>query len=765
MAQRDLTGFSWPKGERVRVRMGIHTGAPTAFDGGYVGIDVHRCARVAGAAHGGQIVISDATANHLGRQLPHDVRLLDLGLHQLKDLPELERLYQVGAEGLPAQFPPLKSLGAVSRLPLPGTPLVGRQAELAQLAAMVGRGAARLVTLTGSGGSGKTRLAIELARRCVDDFPDGVHFIPLAEARTGEQMWDAIAETLGAPPGPSAVLGRLATLRLLLVIDNLEQLDEADGVVDQILRDARQVTMVATSRRPLHMSMEQEFPVQPLGMPFADDLAAAQDSPAVQLFVQQGRRVRPDFELRQENVADVVAVCRGLDGLPLAIEIAGARVKVLTPRALVARLNTARLDISTTVHDVADRQRTVRATIAWSYDLLPPGLQTAFARLGVFDGGADLPAIFSVLDDASNPTGADPLEVVTRLVDASLVTLTENHDGEPRVVLLETVRAFAVDRLAATGALDTVRARHARHYLRVLETVGPQLSGDRFWQAREQLDAEQDNLRAALRWCLEAEPSAGHPADRSELALRLGSGLCEYWSDGARYVEARRWLEPVIARAGTASSIELARCLSFLAAGLMAIGEPEQARRRGLQAVSMYRDLGDTGHGLAEALRALALATMDCGEPGEARLLFEEAVEVGRRSTDEGPYHRILDNLAILESTEHNYHRSLELHDEAIALAQAAGHFGAVRHWRHNRACVLRLVGRVAEARAEMRELIPWALGRPEPVGSHQPGRGVRRGPRQPWAPPRRGTATRCGRRSARAQRVSAISLAGELDP
>ncbi len=713
-AQRELTRFSWPEGERVRVRMGIHTGAPTAYDGGYVGMDVHRCARMAGAAHGGQIVISDATAEHLGSRLAHDVRLLDLGLHQLKDLPELERLHQVVVDGLPAQFPPLKSLGAVSRLPSSAMPLVGREDDLAQLAALMGLDAARLVTLTGTGGSGKTRLALELARRCVDDFPDGVHFIPLAEARSAEQMWDSIAEGLGTAPGRAAVLGRLGTLRLLMVLDNLEQLDEADVVVAQLLRGARRVTLVVTSRQPLHLAEEHEYPVSPLALPRDDTLAAAQASPAVQLFVQQGRHVRPDFELRADNAADVMTLCRELDGLPLAIEIASARVKVLTPRALVARLNT-RLDMSTKKHDVTVRQRTMRNTIAWSYNLLPPGPQTAFVRLGVFDSGADLLAVAAVLDDGSHPAGADPLEVITLLVDASLPAITENHDGEPRVELLETVRAFALDRLASTGALDRVRAQHARHYLRVVETVGPELRGDRFWQAREQLDAEQGNVRTALRWCLETDGEAGTDilVDRFELAVRLCSGLCDYWTDGSKYVEARGWLEAVIARAGTSSTIELARCLSFLAGALAPIGEAVQARRRGLEAVSMLRDLGDTGYELSEALRVSAVATHYVGDPGAARLLLEEALEVGRGSTDGGPYHRSLDNLANLESTEGNYHRSLELHDEAIALAQAADHFEAARVWQHNRSVVLRLVGRVDEARDEMLGLIPAALRHP----------------------------------------------------
>jgi predicted ATPase len=657
-------------------------------------------------------VISKATAEHLGGRLPHDVKLMDLGSHHLRDLPELERLFQVAADGLPHRFPPLKSLGAISRLPSPATPLVGREQELARLVAMVGPGAAPLVTLTGSGGSGKTRLALELARRCVDDFPDGVHFISLAEARTAGQMWDAIAESLGAPPGPAPVLVRLGTLRLLLVIDNLEQLTGADRVVTQIHQGARHVTLVATSRRPLHVSMEQEFSVSPLGMPLGDGLDAARSSPAVQLFVQQARRVRPDFELHAENAADVVALCRRLDGLPLAIEIASARLKVLSPRALVARLRTG-LDMSAATHDIADRQRTLRDTIAWSYDLLPPAAQTAFARLGVFDAGADLPAVTAVLNDGSRRADADPLEMITGLLEASLVTITENHDGEPRVQMLETLRAFAMDQLAATGSLDTIRARHAEHYLQVVESAGPQLRGDRFWQAREELDAEQNNVRAALRWCLESEPRSDTTAARAELALRLCSGLCDYWADGGKYVEARQWLEPVIDRAGTTSSRELARCLSFLTGCLATIGEADEAIRRGLQAVDLLRGLGDTGFELAEALRILAIATLFRGDNGKARLLLEEALQVARDAPDGGPYHRILDNLANLASQEHHYHRSLVLHDEAIALALAAGHLEAARVWQHNRACVLRLTGRAAEARDQMLELIPEALRRP----------------------------------------------------
>jgi predicted ATPase/class 3 adenylate cyclase len=719
-AQRDLARFAWPDGEDVRVRMGLHTGTPTVHAGDYLGMDVHRCARIAAAAHGGQVVVSDATAHLLDQPRDGDgLALRDLGFHRLKDLPELERLYQVEAEGLLRAFPPLRSLGATSRLPVPATPLVGREVELTRLAALLSPGPARLVMLTGPAGAGKTRLALELARSRVGDFPGGVHFLPVADLHTADQLWDALAEALGTAPDPEHVLSRLRSLRALLVLDNLEQLAGGDRVVADVLRGASEVAVVATSRRPLHLADEHQYPVAPLAMPSDDSLAAAKASPAVQLFVQQGRRVRPGFDLSPDNAADVAALCRRLDGLPLAIEIAGARVKVLPPRALADRLGTG-LDLSTTVGGVTERQRTLRGAIAWSYDLLTTELQAAFARLGVFDGGADLQGLAAALDDAGGPVPADPLDVLTSLVDASLATVDENFDDQPRIALLETVRAFAVDRLAADGCLEAVRARHAAHYLQVVETLGPQLQRDHFGRARDALDVEQGNVRAALRWCLDAGESAGTDAgrgagtdpreqpDRSALAVALGAGLCSYWDAGTKYAEARQWLEPVVAGAGGTPSPELGACLTFLAKSVGVLGEPEEALERARAAVAMHRGLGDAGLGLADALLVLAGATLACGDPAGARPFFEEALEVARHET--GTPYRFVDSLAFFEGVEGHHERALELHTEAAVLAGAAGDPTAAHGARHNAACELRLLGRPHEAAAAMTGLVPDVL-------------------------------------------------------
>ncbi len=424
-AQRELASYPWPGGERVRVRMGIHTGSPTVHDGGYVGMDVHRAARIAGAAHGGQVVVSSATAELVS--LGDDVRLRDLGSHRLKDIPAPEHLFQLAMEGLQTEFPSLKTLGAASSLPVPTTPLVGRDGELAELTALLRSPGVRLVTLTGPGGSGKTRLAIGVAQRLVEMFPDGVFFVPLAAVSTVEVMWTSIAEVLDVPPEdrvPPSLFSYLAHRSALLVLDNLEQLSGADGVVADLLEAAPKVSVIATSRRPLHVSGEHEHPVPPLELPDDADLAGASTSAAVQLFVQRARMVRPSFALTVDNAADVVAVCTRLDGLPLAIELAAARSKLLSPHALLARLDKV-LDIAASGSQGSSRQQTMRNTIAWSYDLLTPQQQVFFRRLGVFAGGADLDAIAAVTTTENGTGGDDPLDLVADLVDASLITVID----------------------------------------------------------------------------------------------------------------------------------------------------------------------------------------------------------------------------------------------------------------------------------------------------------------------------------------------------
>src|SRR5712692_10483668 len=340
-AQRALSGHAWPGGVAVRVRMGLHSGEPARHEDGYIGLDVHRAARIAAAAHGGQVILSEATRLLVQSRLPVGVSVRDLGFHRLKDIEAPERIYQLAAAGLQQQFPPLKSLGAPASLPVPLTPLVGRDADLGQLRAALAGPGVRLVTLTGTGGVGKTRLALAAASSLGNAFQHGVFFVALAAVSTADVMWKTIADSLdvvGDKSAADAVTGHLRDRQALLVLDNLEQLDGAAGVVATLLAAAPRLVVLATSRRPLHLQGEHELPVPPLEIPRGARVEEVAACGAAQLFVQQAELVRPGFALTPANAADIAAITGRLDGLPLAIELAASRVKLLPPRALRARL-------------------------------------------------------------------------------------------------------------------------------------------------------------------------------------------------------------------------------------------------------------------------------------------------------------------------------------------------------------------------------------------------------------------------------------------
>ncbi len=697
--------------------MGVHTGSPTRHEGGYVGMDVHRAARVAGAAHGGQVVVSDATAHLVQGSLPDGVELRDLGAHLLKDMPVPERLYQVAGEGLQDDFPAPKSLGTATSLPVPATPLVGRDGELAELTAVLTSPEVRLVTLTGPGGSGKTRLAIGLAHELTDAFPDGVYFVPLATITTPEVMWTTIAEVLDVPPEgrlPPGFFTHVAHRTALFVLDNLEQLSAADSVVAELLAEAEQIVVIATSRRPLHLPAEHEHAVPPLELPDADGMDDTHLAGAVQLFVQRARQVRADFALTPDNSAAVATICRRLDGLPLAVELAAARSKLLSPKALLGRLDTA-LDIAITGSLGPSRHRTLRETIAWSFDLLTSPQQEFFRQLGVFSGGADLAAISAVVKPAGDSGGVvDPLDAVADLVDASLVTITETHDGEPRIGMLETVRAYALDQLTGSGELALVQESHAHHYLAVAEELKLQLEGEQHADARSQLEAEHDNLREALAWALQpTQPTSD--ALRARIGLRLCAGLARFWTISGYYSEGRRWLEQAVERSGGLDSAELAECLALLGYSLEFMGEHDVARGSATASVEMWRRLDSPGDGLPRAIRTLATIEQGRGHPELARPLYDEALRIARASGDKQLLHNVLGYFATFESVDHNNQRAYELDLEALAIARELRDPKGVIIYQHTLACDLRLLGRVDEAEPLMRSLIPEVLRLKEP--------------------------------------------------
>jgi predicted ATPase/class 3 adenylate cyclase len=477
----------------IRVRIGLHTGEPTVTEEGYVGIDVHRAARIAAAGHGGQILLSQAT-----RDLVRADRLRDLGAHRLKDLAAPERLYQLGED----EFPPLKTVDQTN-LPVQPTPFVGRGRELLEVLALLD--SHRIVTLTGPGGSGKTRLALQAAAESVERYGDGVWFVSLAAVRDPQLIEPTIARVVG---GPDDVHEFLTGKRTLLVLDNLEQL--LPGAADIVVRlDTR---ILATSRSRLNIAAEQEFPVPTLPV---DDGAV--------LFTQRARQLHPGFE----PDAAVREIAERLDGLPLALELAAARVKVLTPGQILERLGRG-LDLLTSgTHDAPERQRTLRGTVEWSYQLLATDEQRLFARLAVFAGSFALEAAEAVCS-------AD-LDVLQSLVDKSLL----RHGEDGRFFMLATIKEFALEKLRNLSDVSSLRRRHDDYFLGIAEELDARerLSGMRDLSAESlnRFERELPSFRAALAGLLEGR--------RHEGALRLGAALWRFWLNRAQYRDAADWLE------------------------------------------------------------------------------------------------------------------------------------------------------------------------------------------------------------------------------
>jgi len=662
--QHGLQAYAWPLDEPVRVRMGLHSGEPNRHDDGYVGIDVHRAARIAAAAHGGQIAMSATTAQ-LGAAGIVEARLSDLGWHRLKDIPAPEHIFQVTGEGLLSEFPPLRSLGTQSNLPPTTTAIVGRDGEQAELAALFARPDVRLVTLTGPGGSGKTRLAIAVAGDQEDERADGVYFVPLSSVTSAGVMWSTIGEVLDIPGegrAPPTLFEYLSHRDAFVVLDNLEQVGGASTVVSELLSHAPGIKVLATSRRPLHVAGEFEHPVPPLEFPDAatPDASVARSCGAVALFVERARMVRPNFSLDDSNLHDVVSICARLDGMPLAIELAAARSKLLSPKAILARLDDS-LGLRGTELERPERQRTLRDTIAWSYDLLSSEQQAFFRQLGVFAGGCDLDAVAAVARGA-----ADPLDELAELADASLVTFREGRDGEPRAGLLQTVRAFAREQLVAAGEWEATARRHAEHYLAMADEVTPRLRSPQYLEARDRIELELDNLRAALEWALgPGQAAEAGTGSRVNLGLELCRSLAWFWYGCGYPGEGRRWLERAVQRSAGQDTPEVIAVLHGLGVLLLQQGDDEQAKIVLSRCLAFWRERGDAS-GMALELNSLSVAHRNLGDIDTARDLLTEGVELARKSGDCRKLASLLSTSSVLEIDTGAPRRAIELLSEAL---------------------------------------------------------------------------------------------------
>jgi predicted ATPase/class 3 adenylate cyclase len=723
-AQRALAGYQWPGGDVVRVRMGLHSGHPTPHEDNFIGLDVHRAARIAAAAHGSQIVLSAVTWELAQPDLPGELSVQDLGFHRLKDIADAERILQLTGPGLASEFPPLKSLGAQTSLPVAATLLVGREDDLEQVRALVSRREARLVTLTGTGGVGKTRLSLAVASSLAVAFQHGVFFVPLAAVRDADVMWKMLADRLDVTEDGSVadtVTGHLSGRRALLVLDNLEQLEGAAAVVAALLAAAPGLVVLATSRGPLHVQGEQEFPVAPLQLPREAGAEQVAASGAARLFVQQAAMARPDFAVTDSNAADIAAICAHLDGLPLAIELAGARIRLLTPRALLARLGRS-LDLAAAYVGQPSRQQTLRNAIAWSYDLLAPDLAEVFRRLGVFAGGCDLDALAAIAAAGPNhgpqETRAEPLDLAAGLHDVSLITVTEGADGEPRVGMLETIREFALERLEQAGDLDDARRRHAEYYAGVAERADEKLrgSGPAHLAALDRLEAEHDNMRAALAWSLQT-PAAGlvpGVAEPVAIGLRLVQALAYFWYRHGYLLEGRRWLERAIDLAAPDGGAPLAQLGHWLGVLLQQQGEAPAAVRLLERSLAIWRDLGDREL-QARELNSLGITRNHLRDVDGARSLLEESVAISREVGSDFRLAAALTNLGQLESDARNFDRATQVLQEALVIDRKQGDMLGVAIDQQSLAGVSLRAGRAQEARDLLSSIADYVVSCGDP--------------------------------------------------
>ena len=665
--QRALRDEPWDAAiGNLRVRAALHTGTAELREGDYFGTTLNRTARLLSAGHGGQTLLSQSTRDLLQDNLPEGAALRFLGEYRLRDLTRPERVYQLNAPDLPADFPPLRTLSLrPDNLPAELSSFVGREREIAEVERLLE--SARLVTLTGPGGAGKTRLSLRVAGSMAGKFADGVCFVALAATPDAELVPNTIAKALGVAEQPDrplvASLERyLRNRHILLLLDNYEHLLAAASLVTELLATASRMSVLVTSREALRLNGEHEYPVPPLTVPEITHTSSVVDlssHESIVLFVHRAEAVLPGFRLTEENVQAVASICARLDGLPLAIELAAARIKFFSPQQILERLESRLALLTRGSRDLPARQRTLRDTIDWSYDLLDKDERRLFARLGVFSGGRSLDAIEAVCGPGLDIKAPDGLE---SLLDKSLLYQEQGPGGEPRFIMLETIHEYARERLSQSGQEKQVRERHLQFYLSQAETIEPGYQGQRKLLLLAQIEAEMGNLRSAFKWALDN--------NRINSAARLVSSIGYYFADGESLVEGYSWINVVL---GQREAIDHEYRLKFLlVAGWLAwlSDDLSQCNRLSYEALLLARKMNDRP---SEAWASMQHAVSLVDQPeayNEAVRYAEAGLAIYRELNDESRIPWALNGLGELARAAGDYERAQAYYEEVLELSR-----------------------------------------------------------------------------------------------
>jgi predicted ATPase/class 3 adenylate cyclase len=713
--QRTIGDTTQMAGLELRARCGIHVGVAQHRDEDYFGSTLNRAARIMGAAHGGQVLLSQAAFNLISGRLPQSVSLRDLGPVRLRDLAAPERLYQLEHPSLRHDFPALRSLERTpNNLPQHATSFIGRERELDEVARALK--SARLLTLVGVGGIGKTRLALQVAADIVDDYADGVWFVELAAIADQSAVTHAVAKALGLAEEPGRALADVisrwaADKRLLLVLDNCEHLVAAcAALAERLLREAPGMKLLASSREPLRIAAEVVYPVPTLGLPESGKPEADPTYsryPAVRLFAERASAVLPSFMLNARNGKTIADICRHLDGIPLAIELAAARVRAMPVDTIAARLDDRFRLLSTGSRTALPRQQTLRALIDWSHDLLSAAERAVFRRLSVFAGGWTLEAAEAVCA-ADDVDRREVLDLLTSLVDKSLVAV--ELDGA-RYRLLETIRTYAKEKLEASREEDLVGARHLDFYLAFALTAESHENGPNqpAWRAR--LDLEQENLLAAHAFC-------GRSDEASAKGLRLANAMQKYWFRSGLLPMGKRLMTEALLRRG-AQTRDKQRAEALSAAGLFCsfAGEYDEATRFLEESLAIARELGDRQQTIA-TLESLAFAELGRRRLGAAREYAEEALALARNSGNQRTLASALTAVAQGHRADGNLAAAEPLYGEVVALGRKHDDMEVLGVGLLNLAMTYVARAAYAEAKKALREITAFARQtRSMPVG------------------------------------------------